>query len=214
MSKSKGEKTRLDLLEKARLFFNEEGNAMTLEKVASGIGVHKSLITNHFSTKDQLFVGIFKQYEGELQVLFQTINSHEDPNPFQHLLQTLQSILDLQFKYRCGVLYLNQVSGHQVELKAQLAEAYARNKLMIRKRMEHLVEQSYLHPRMLDAPHWEAFLFVYVSLLTHWVSHKGIYDPDAPLDTVKSTYLRGVFQHSFGPYLTDRGWSLIAELKF
>jgi hypothetical protein len=67
---------------------------------------------------------------------------------------------------------------------------------------------------LLEAPHWDAFVFAYVSLLTHWVTHKGIYDPEAPVDEVKRIYLRGVFQHSFGPYLTDRGRALMAELQY
>jgi AcrR family transcriptional regulator len=210
----KGEQTRLKLLEEARVFFNREGIWMTLEKVAQGIGVNKSLISNHFSTKERLFIAIFQQYELELGAFVMSQMEVRGQDPFAALFQLLRGVMDIQFKYRCGMQYLNQLHATQAEMREQLEVNYARNKQTIRLRVEHMVAEGLVRPSVLEPINWDAFLFVYVNLLTHWVIHKEIYDSSKSLEEVKSVYLRGFFLHTFGPYLTEQGEGMLLNLKF
>jgi AcrR family transcriptional regulator len=208
----KGEQTRLKLLEEARVFFNREGIWMTLEKVAQGIGVNKSLISNHFSTKERLFIAIFQQYELELGAFVMSQMEVRGQDPFAALFQLLRGVMDIQFKYRCGMQYLNQLHATQAEMREQIDVNYTRNRANIRLRLEKMVEEGLVQPVVLESQNWSAFLFVYVNILTHWVAHREVYDSETDLDIVKTNYLRGFFYHTFGPYLTPKGWKSVHAL--
>jgi AcrR family transcriptional regulator len=182
---SKGEATRLAIIDKARLVFNDRGIGITLDAIAQEMGMTKSRISNHFNTKDALFGAILKQYEEELAVLMKNIFAEEKGFTLQSYVNSMLSIMDTQFKYRCGIIYLNMLSPSQHDLKAHILETYERNKVFIRYRIQQMVDLKLLVPKMMDEPHWSAFLFVYVNLLTQWVIHLDMYDSDKPYEEIK-----------------------------
>jgi AcrR family transcriptional regulator len=211
---SKGESTRLAIIDKARLVFNERGIGITLDAIAQEMGMTKSRISNHFNTKDALFGAILKEYEEELAALMKKLYASDTGFTLQTYVNSVSSIMDAQFKYRCGIIYLNMLSPSQHELKAHIRETYVRNQGFIRARMQNMIALKLLTPNMLEEPNWSAFLFVYVNLLTQWVIHLDMYDSDKPYDENKANYIRGIITHIYLPYFTSKGKKEFEALEF
>lgn len=211
---SKGEATRKSIVEKARTIFNEKGIGITLEMIAAEIGMSKSRISNHFPTKDGLFIAILREYEAELA----EVAGKQYARGFQESLQSfadgLSEIMDVQFKYRCGIIYLNMLSPSQHELKMHIRENYARNLQSIRTRMQRMAELNIIDPAVFAEENWQGFVFAYVNLLTQWVIHYDMYDSDLTYLQAKSKYLRGIIIHIYLPYLTPAGRQQLELLKF
>lgn len=210
---SKGEATRKSIVEKARTIFNEKGIGITLEMIAAEIGMSKSRISNHFPTKDGLFIAILREYEVELA----EVAGKQYARGFQESLQSfadgLSEIMDVQFKYRCGIIYLNMLSPSQHELKMHIRENYARNLQSIRTRMQRMAELGIIDPAVFAEENWQGFVFVYVNLLTQWVIHYDMYDSDLSYQQAKSKYLHGIIHHIYPPYLTAAGKRALEQLN-
>jgi len=211
---SKGEITRLAIIDKARLVFNERGIGITLDAIAQEMGMSKSRISNHFNTKDALFGAILREYEEELAGLMKKLYASDNGFTLQTYVNSVSSIMDAQFKYRCGIIYLNMLSPSQHELKAHIRETYVRNQGFIRMRMQNMISLKLLNPNMLVEPNWSAFLFVYVNLLTQWVIHLDMYDSDKPYEENKANYIRGIITHIYLPYFTAKGKKEFEALDF
>lgn len=211
---SKGETTRLAIIDKARLILNERGIGITLDAIAQEMGMTKSRISNHFNTKDALFGAILREYEAELALLMKDIYAYQNGFTLQSYVEGMMGIMDKQYKYRCGIIYLNMLSPSQHELKMHINETYQRNKAFIRQRMQHMVNLKLLTPNILEEPSWSAFLFVYVNLLTQWVIHIVMYDGDKPYEENKENYIRGIITHIYLPYFTAKGKKEFEALDF
>jgi AcrR family transcriptional regulator len=211
---SKGEATRKSIVEQARIIFNDRGIGITLENIAHEMGMSKSRISNHFPTKDGLFMAILKEYETELGQLVARLHEQGYGESLQTYVDGLGDIMDIQFKYRCGIVYLNMLSPSQHELKAHTQQTFQRNALSIRNRFQKLINAGIIDKRILDEPHWSAFLFVYVNLLTQWVIYFDMYDSPAEYSQCKMKYLRGIMYHAYIPYLTAKGKKEMEQLVF
>jgi AcrR family transcriptional regulator len=210
---SKGEATRKSIVEKARIIFNEKGIGITLEMIAAEMGISKSRISNHFPTKDGLFIAILREYETELAVVV----GEQTAKGFQESLQAyadgLSEIMDIQFKYRCGIIYLNMLSPSQHELKMHTRENYTRTLQIIRARMQRMADLGIIDPGIFEEMNWQGFVFTYVNLLTQWVIHYDMYDSDLSYQQAKAKYLHGIIHHIYQPYLTTSGKQELAQLK-
>jgi AcrR family transcriptional regulator len=211
---SKGEATRRSIVEQARIIFNERGIDITLENIAREMGISKSRISNHFPTKDSLFMAILKEYETELAQLVVALHEKGYGDSLQSYVDGLGDMMDVQFKYRCGIIYLNLLSPSQHELKAHTQETFQRNQLSIRSRFQKLIRANVLDEKILEEPHWSAFVFVYVNLLTQWVVYFDMYDSPAEYAQCKSKYLRGIIHHAYGPFLKTKGKKELEQLRF
>jgi AcrR family transcriptional regulator len=205
MKIAKGENTRLTITEKAREFFNQQGISITIDTVAREMGISKSKITNHFPTKDNLFMAIMTEYEQELGSLIAKWFPLGVEKSFQVYVNMLSEVMDIQFKYRCAIVYLNMISPSQHELKQHTRTTFERNRSIIRQRMQGMCKAGLVGEAVLEEPAWSAFLFAYVNLLTQWVIYLDMYDNPEEYLSNKQKYLRGVMNHLYLPYMTKKG---------
>ena len=71
---SKGAITRQTLITDARKVLNENGISLTLRELSSKMGVTIGRITNHFPTKDHLFVALSEDYEIQFNQLMKSLS--------------------------------------------------------------------------------------------------------------------------------------------
>lgn len=208
----KGANTRLTIIHEAREIWNTAGIGITIDMIAREMGVSKSRISNHFPTKDSLFIAILGEYEKELASTIQTLYEAGFGHSLQAYANGLHQIMDVQYKYRCGIIYLNVLSPSQHELKSHTASNYARNLASIRQRMELFYEQGLIVHSVLEEPQWSAFVFVYINLLTQWVIHLDMYDNNKSYLENKKVYISGILKHLYAPYLTEKGKRQMADI--
>ncbi len=211
---TKGAATRQWIIEKARSTYNEHGIDITIGSLANKLGVPRSRISNHFPTKDSLFEAIMQEYEEEYAALLSKMAAGPKDAPLQNYVNTLWEVMDIQYKYRCSIIYLNVLSPSNHEVKEQVRISYQRNLKLIRTRIENMVEQKLLEPAVLSEPAWSSFLFVYITLLIQWVTHLDMYDDGKSYEENKTTYLRGTLTHLYVPYLTKKGKKEFDQLTF
>lgn len=211
---TKGAATRQRIIEEARAVYNEHGIDITIGNLANKLGVSRSRISNHFPTKDSLFAAIMEEYEQEYAATLTTIAAEKQYTSLQNYVNTLWQVMDIQYKYRCGIIYLNVLSPSHHEVKDQVRISYGKNLELIRERMEQMVEQKLLEPDVLPEPAWSSFIFVYVTLLTQWVTYLDIYADDKSYEENKTIYLRGILTHLYVPYLTKKGKKEFERLTF
>ncbi len=211
---TKGAATRLQIVEKARKIYNDHGIDITISTLAQQMGVTRSRISNHFPTKESLFIAILQEYEEEYAAIQKQYSSVEKSASLQLYVDYMGDTMDAQYKYRCGIIFLNVLSPSQHELKKQIRENYGRNLLLIRSRIQNLVDQGLVEPRVFREPAWSSFLFVLINLMTQWVVHLDMYDRNKSYAENKALYLRGIFTHVYLPYLTEKGKQALVHLKF
>jgi AcrR family transcriptional regulator len=211
---TKGENTRLAIIAEARDIFNAKGILLTIEKVALELGISKSRITNHFPTKDNLFMAIMNQYEKELEWLIGKWMPLGVENSLQFYINLHSEVMDTQFTYRCAIVYMNITSPSQHELKQQMQNNFTRTQSNILHRIKGMVQSGILQTSVLDEPNWSAFVFAYVNLLTQWVIYLDMYDNPEDYQSHKQKYLRGVMNHLYLPYLTKKGVKAYEELIY
>lgn len=213
MTLTKGALTRLQIIDKAREIFNEYGIDITLEQLTKNMGLSKARVNNHFRTKDSLFLAILDAYEIE----FGHLQSMEQPltkDPFQAHVDTHSKIMDLQFKYRCGTQYLNLVTNAENALTQHVREKVTIHSQSILLKIKFMVEKGWVREEILLEPNWSSFLFVYINGFTQWSIFYNMYDRPKEYKNVKSKYLRGIFFHGYGPFLTKKGKKIFDELDF
>lgn len=201
----KGDMTRMKILEDARMIFNEKSINLTLDNLAAEMGITKGRITNHFSTKDKLFLAILSEYEEKLDRLAAELGPHFLSTSLQDFFQLLSRIMDLQYQYRCCIIYLNVLSPGQSELRSHTSRQSQKRIATIRKRAENWVDARLLDKEILEKQNFDPFVFVYVNTLTQWVVYNDMYDHEKGYKKMKTVYMRGIFQHIYGPYLTSKG---------
>lgn len=211
---TKGAATRQRIIEKARAVYNEHGIDITIGKLANKMAMSRSRISNHFPTKDSLFVAIMEAYEQEYAVILAETAAGQRSPSLQNYVNMLWQIMDIQYKYRCAIIYLNVLSPSHHEVKKQVSTSYGKNLELIRERIKRMAKQKLLEPAVLSEPAWSSFLFVYVTLLTQWVTHLDMYDSGKSYEENKTTYLRGILTHLYVPYLTKKGKKEFEQLTF
>lgn len=209
----KGAHTRQTIIQEARDILNLAGINITIDVIAREMGVSKSRISNHFPTKDSLFIAILAEYEKELAKCVEKLKEEGFYEHLQGYLDGLSQIMDIQYKYRCGFIYLNVLSPSQHELKAHIESNYTRTIAAVKQRIVFLCDLGILNASILESSNWASFLFVYVNLLTQWVVHLYMYDSAKSYDENKKVYIMGIVRHLYLPYLTEKGKSQLAALK-
>jgi hypothetical protein len=159
-------------------------------------------------------MAILKEYESELGQLVVKLHERGYGDSLQSYVTGLGDIMDIQYKYRCGIVYLNMLSPSQHELKVHTQETFQRNQLSIQTRFQKLITANIMDKRILEEPCWSSFLFVYVNLLTQWVIYFDMYDSPAAYSECKMKYLRGIMFHAYTPYLTAKGKKEMDQLVF
>lgn len=210
----KGKLTRKTTLDAAREIFNEKGINLTIDNLASEMEVTKGKITNHFATKDKLFLAILADYEEQLGKTLASLKEEYESKTLASVVSIISTVMDLQFEYRCSIIYLNVLSPGQSELRELIRRNSARSIESIRNRITMMVNNKLVKSDILEKTAFEAFIFIYINQLTQWVVYFDMYDQDRSFKKMKPVYLRGIMNHVYGPYLTDKGKKELAGLNY
>lgn len=202
---AKGEETRKVIVDTARKTFNEKGVSITLDTLAKEMGIPKGRITNHFATKEKLFLAILADYEQQLTQLRTTDQNSYETRTMTELVLLLSTAMDLQYEYRCAILFLAVLSPGQEEMRTKIHQGKARNTQIIKIRMAGMVKQGLLEKRILNDNEYELLVFVYLNTMTQWVIYFDMYDQDRGYETMKPIYIQSIIEHVYGPYLTAKG---------
>jgi AcrR family transcriptional regulator len=203
-SYKKGAITRIHIVEKARIQFNEKGIGLTIEQLAQELKLTKSRITNHFPTKDSLFLAIIGDYEAQLAAYFASFEWGSAGSDFPNLKRLLLGAMDIQYEYRCSIAYSTIIMPTGNEL-AQKIEANAKlNRENIKRRLSTMIDSGLLDARILEDSELEVFLSGYLNLLTTWVITFDLYQPRLSKQDVQLSYVQSIFR-CYIPYLTRKG---------
>lgn len=210
---SKGQITRNTIVERSRSIFNEKGLDITLDAIAQEMGLTKGRITNHFPTKESLFLAIMGYYEWQLGEYVRHFKWAERSFSMRTLAIFMSGIMDIQYENRCAIGYLAMVTEEKKDVFDGIQASYKRNVTAIRNRVSGMVSQGLLLPVILHAKVFPVFLFQYVNLLTNWVVSEQHYGLDAGYETMKPVYLQGIMQ-CYYPYLSPEGLDQYNKLNF
>ncbi len=201
--KTKGTKTRENILSKSRKVFNESGIFLTLSELSKLIGMTIGGITNHFPTKDHLFVGLSEQYENEINEL--TIKHQFGLDLDFHILSDFFStVMDIQYKHRSVMLFFSVMHQSQTVMMGQLVKTWVNRQARLDNLVKTLVTLGLLKESILEPKEFAVFRFQYVNLFTTWLVSYSLYDAENSYESMKPVYLKGVFR-TFEKYLTDKG---------
>lgn len=212
MSINKGQNTKHSILDSARQIFNEKGLNITLEKIATEIGLTKSRITNHFATKDSLFLAILRAYEEELAHVTAEVKL-ADAIEFSDIARGISAVMDVQYEYRCGIAYVAMVTQSQHELHRHISENYKKNVRNIFNRAKRMVDEGALKPDILIPSGFNTFVFQFTNILTTWVINLELYDSEQGYTKMKPVYIDAALS-CFKPYLTKKGEKQLAAIDF
>ncbi|MEN9570236.1 MAG: hypothetical protein RL172_1467 [Bacteroidota bacterium] len=213
-SEKKGVVTRKTIVDNARIAFNEKGIALTFETLSKLLSIPKGRITNHFPTKESLFLAIMADYEEQMQSTIAGMYTQYQSALLKDYLQVIAAIMDIQYQYRCGIIYLNVLSPSQHEQSVHIKKTFERNKISIKNRLESMVKSGILKKDILTDAHFNSFIFVYVNMMTQWVIYYDMYDNEKKYKDVKATYLQSLLLYCYHPHFTDKGLEEYDKLSF
>jgi AcrR family transcriptional regulator len=210
----KGELTRKSTLDAARKIFNEKGINLTIDNLAAEMEVTKGKITNHFASKDKLFLAILADYEEQLSITLANLKVHYEYKSLQSVLHVISNVMEILFQYRCSIIYLNVLSPGQSVLREHIKRNVSRNIEDIRSGLSLMVNNKLIKAEILDKSAFDAFIFIYINQLTQWVVYFDMYDQERSFKKMKPVYLRGIMHHVYGPYLTSKGKKELMGLQY
>lgn len=211
---AKGELTRKSIIDTARKIFNEKGVTMTLDNLAKEMGMPKGRITNHFATKDKLFLSILDEYEMKLADMRVRMMEYYEGNSMLDIVLLLDAAMDIQYEYRCAILFLAVLSPSQVELKNRILEGKKRNLATMKTRTGNMVKNGLLDKSILNDKEFSQLSFLYLNTLTQWVIYHDMYNSEMSYTAMKAIYLSGIATHVYGPFLTAKGKKQLNSIDF
>jgi len=207
---SKGEITRQALIIDVRNALNENGISLTYRELSSKLGVTIGRITNHFPTKDNLFVALSENYEIQFNQLIKSLSVKAAPSLTQ-VFQSALKVMDLQYEYRCIFMFIYSASPNQHIILNQVSTKWKNNLSIFTMMISGLVKAKILDKSILRKETFEIFRFQHINLLTTWLISFSIYDKTLPLTRCKKVYAKGVMM-TFYPYLTKKGKTELVKL--
>lgn len=207
---SKGAITRQTLITDARKVLNENGISLTLRELSSKMGVTIGRITNHFPTKEHLFIALSEDYETHFTQLMKSSAVQRVPSLTQ-LIQSTLKVMDLQYEYRCLFKFIYSAGLNQHIILNQVSAKWTKNLSNFTLMISGLVEAKILDRSILNKANYERFKFQHINLLTTWLVSHSIYDRTLPLAHCKEVYAKGVMM-TFHPFLTKKGKTELVEV--
>lgn len=211
--KSKGEISRDRIIFQSREIFNAKGIQLTLQELAKEMGVSISYITNHFRTKEMLFVSIAKEYETKVAHFSVISPKNEMPIDFEALVMLFSQIMDIQYEYRCAIVAVVSSSSRQTKISRQVKNTYPERKESFRKLVAVLVDQGLLSENLLNEYELAILTFQFMNLFTTWIVVMETYDQGMNYKALKSKYLTGIMWVFFA-HLTPKGKRQFKKLDF
>lgn len=200
---TKGKKTKESILDEAIKIFNEEGIFLTLSAISKKIGITSGGITNHFPTKEHLFVGLSEQYENELNEMTSRFQFGPDLD-LGKLTAYFSKVMDIQYKHRSVILFFSVMHQSQSVMMGQLLKTWLHRQTRLENLANTLVSIGLLDNNILEPKEFAIFRFQYVNLFTTWMVSYSLYDSGKSFESMKPIYLEGIFR-VFEKYLTEKG---------
>jgi AcrR family transcriptional regulator len=210
---TKGQITRNAILEKSRQVFNEKGLDITLDVIAQEMGLTKGRITNHFSTKDNLFQAIMGYYEWQLGEYMKHFYSQAEVLSMERIARLVSGQMDIQYENRCAISYLAMITREKRDIHEHIVSSYKRNAQSVKTRLSKMVAEGLMVKQVLQAKTFQVFLFQYFTILTNWVISEQHYGAGSSYSALKPVYLEGAMQ-CYLPYLTEEGRKQYEKLNF
>lgn len=199
----KGERSRENIILQASDVLNTYGSSITIDEIARYTEISKSKITNHFSTKENLFIAIAEVYIRELQHFFDTIR-FSDHFTWKEYIGIISDIMDIQFKYRNSIMFIWTASFKDEEFMVELMESFKKRKRSMIALLEKLVQDGYLNKAVFEEKNFKIFYHQHAVLGVHWLNTYLLFDFKESYYDVKPTYLAGTVE-IYKPYLTEKG---------
>jgi AcrR family transcriptional regulator len=207
---NKGELTKQSLLIGARTVFNQHGLLLTLNELAKRLNVSVSKISNHFPTKEHLFVEMSKEYDRELDVLMQKFD-WQDKVDFQKLYELIGQIMTFQENYRSLLIYACSAGLNKNIFSHQVTESWNKRLKGLDELFELLVGAGLLQKDLLEKNKNEILRIHFVNLLTTWLVSYTLYEKGKPVKATKVLYQKTVL-HCFADFSTVKGKSQILSI--
>lgn len=207
---TKGALTRQALITDARKVLNENGISLTLRELSFKMGVTIGRITNHFPTKDHLFIALSEDYEIQFAQLFNA-RAQQGDYSLTRLIQSGMKVMDLQFEYRCLFMFIYSAGLNQNIILNQVTAKWIHNLSNFTSMISSLVKLKILDKSILKKSNYEIFKFQHINLYTTWLVSYAIYDRALPLPYSKEVYAKGMMM-TFYPFLTAKGKAELAKL--
>lgn len=207
---TKGTRTRTNILKKVNRLFNEKERFMTLDEIAGELNVTKSRITNHFSRKELLMLGLYDQFQHQLTQLYVLHNQENVTINFKRLAEFYNEFMDLFYEYRFTVnfLFVNPLSDD--EIAGHIQSTYLNSKDRIYQRADFLVKNGLVNKKILEPSNFEVFLFKHTNLMSTWPISMKLYYRGIDYEEAKPLFLRGILS-CFETFLTRKGRTDYAE---
>lgn len=209
--KTKGNKTRENILFESRKIFNEEGIFLTLSGLSKMIGITIGGITNHFPTKEHLFVGLAEEYEAEMELVTKNQDYRSELN-FEKIYSFFGSIMDIQFKHRSVILFFSAAHQSQKILLSQATKEWGNRQKRLENLVKAFVQSGLVEERIMGPLEFEIFRFQFVNLFTTWLVSFTLYGTGKSYEEMKPIYLVGILR-VFDKYLTEKGKAQLEALQ-
>jgi AcrR family transcriptional regulator len=205
---SKGEQTRIEILQKTNDFFNQYGINHTITEIAQQTGLGKSKITNYFPKKEALFIAILEEYNFKISEVVSYKQELGQKFNFLWYVDYLSDIMDLMYQYRVVINY-SLIEGQNLEMNHHIKDSYLNNKELLLKRVEYMESLGLIDSQLLNESEFRIFLLQYFSISSFWINIFQRMEIEKAYSEVKTEYLEAILA-CFKPYLTQKGKS---ELK-
>ncbi|MHA8061098.1 TetR/AcrR family transcriptional regulator [Aquirufa beregesia] len=199
----KGERSREHIILQASDIFNTYGYYITIDEIAKYTGINKSKISNHFSTKESLFIAIADFYIVEIQQYFESITISKEIS-WKDYVEILSEIMDIQFKYRNAIIFILTAPFKDEALSLHIIESFKGRKHQMIRLFEKLVEDNYLLESIFEEKNFKIFYHQHAVLGVHWLNTYLLFDFNKSYEEVKPTYLAGTIS-IYKPYLSAKG---------
>jgi len=209
---SKGEQSRLQLINSSREIFNEFGLDLRIKDLADKMGVKPSKITNHFPTKSLLIQAIAEEYEEKVtQKISQLINPHDVE--LVSLVRMSSCLMDLQLEYVCAIMFVLTNNMFTPEDHQKVKDSYLNRRQTIQYFISQLVAKGVLKQEILETKNFERFIHSFFIISIHWLNNYLTYDFDKKFSEIKPMYLRSTYEICL-PFLTEKGLADFQSIKF
>ncbi len=209
---SKGEQSRLAIIDSARAIYNEFGLELRIKDLADKMGVNQSKITNHFNSKELIIQAISLEYNNEYT---QLINDQVAKKSFaiSSFVDYSSKLMTIQWHYRCAIMYyLNVMVFHEQE-KENILQITETRKGPIVFWFKNLIESGDLSSEIMEQDNLEIVIHQLFNLGIHWISSYLRYDFNEPFEVKKVIYLKALFSVMI-PFLTIKGKKSYESVDF